>query len=334
MIGGEFEIARCIKPVSFVPAPDTFYYASGRSALFQILLSLDLRNRTVWLPDYLCGSIVEAVRRAGYSFVFYRLDDQLMTCVKDLAESGFNDGDIVLLINYFGLQDLRGVSEGIKDMFPAATVVEDDVQALFCFLESPNPFADYCFTSLRKWISVPDGGLVYTKKTMPVPARGNTFASVKFEAGLMKARRGEAGVRDEDYLALFKKGEELVDENYHGGMSQEGIGLFGGTDLQAVKRQRLKNVRTLLSGLAELGIAPMLEVRAEQVPLFIPVFLSDRDSIRKGMFAHEVFCPVHWPLLDGLLIGRGGMMARHELSLIVDQRYGTDDMVRILELLK
>lgn len=329
MLGGEFEIDLSIQRDAFQPASDTYYYASGRTALYQILKSLKSRVNKIWFPDWLCHTMVEAAQKAGFEYEFYELSDNFMATVEALDAKGFKDGCLVLLINYFGLQDLTTTAKAIKDAYPDAIVIEDDVQAYYCFAEESNPYADYRFTSLRKTFPSPDGGLVYTKHPMPRVTQPNTFAKYKIEAGVLKSHRGENGVRDEDYLTLFEKGSDLIDENYESVMSHDSEMLFAGTDLQQVKQKRQENAVYLLKGLKSIGIEPLIEVPKDKVPLFVPIYLENRNEIRKRMFQKEVFCPVHWPL-EGLPLKKGAEMAQHELSLILDQRYGLKDIDEVL----
>lgn len=332
MLGGEFEIDLSTQRDTFQPAPDTYYYASGRAALYQILKSLGKKVNKIWFPDWLCHTMVDAAKQAGIEYTFYALDDFFQASLSALDASVFKDGDLVLLINYFGLQDLTGTAKVIKDAYPNSIVIEDDVQAYYSFAETTNPYADYRFTSLRKTFAIPDGGLVYTKRPMPLVTQPNTFAKYKIDAGVMKLHRGEQGVKDEDYLALFEKGSALIDDNYESMMSYDAEMLFVGTDFQWVKQKRQENAAYLIEGLNSLGIKTMIDVPNDSVPLFVPIWLEDRDAIRKSMFQHEVFCPVHWPL-EGLSLKKGAEMAQHELSLIVDQRYSKEDMDLILSLL-
>lgn len=333
MIGGEFEIDLSIQSDGFVPQPDTYYYASGRTALYQILRSLAPLHHRLWLPDWLCHTMVEAVVKAGFEYCFYELNVDFKATIEALDKSGFKDGEAVLMINYFGLQDLTGISKNIKDAYPNAVVIEDDVQAYWVFSEKDNPFADYRFTSLRKALPVPDGGLVKTNRHMPAATEENTFTSLKIMAGAMKFHRGEKDIIDEDYLKLFKEGDKLISENYESVMSSDSQCLFAGIDLDMAKQQRKANAAHLIAGLDEIGIKPMIPVSADSVPLFVPIYLENRDDIRRRMFQQEVFCPVHWPL-DGMSVKRGSDMAKHELSLIVDQRYMEINMSFIVKLIK
>lgn len=331
MIGGEFEIDLSLRCDGFEPQPDTYYYASGRTALYQIVRSLGCKRKKLWLPDWLCHTMVEAAERAGYEVVFYELDCDFKATLEALDRSGFRDGDAVLMVNYFGLQDLTSTAKAIKEQYPDAIVIEDDVQAYWCFAEKDNPYADYRFTSMRKAFAIPDGGLVKTSRPMLEASCSNTFAPLKVKAGVMKQHRGELGIKDEDYLALFKQGDELISDNYESRMSDDSQRLFAGTDFEQAKCQRQANARVILEGLSRLGIEPLIEVPSDSVPLFIPVYLENRDEVRRKMFAHEVFCPIHWPL-EGMAVKKGNEMAEHELSLIIDQRYSVEDMIKQIEL--
>lgn len=333
MIGGEFEIDTTLQYDGFVPQPDTYYYASGRTALYQILRSLAPRHHKIWLPDWLCHSMVDAVVKAGFEYCFYELDDQFKATLNALDHVGYSDGNVVLMVNYFGLQDLTGTEMAIKEAFPNSVVIEDDVQAYWVFAERDNPYADYCFTSLRKSLAIPDGGLVKTTRPMPIVNGCNTFSPVKLKAGLMKLNRGKGGVRDEEYLALYEEGERLIDDNYDSMMTDASKSLYASINLRQEKLQRQENAACLLKGLSGIGIRPLIPIPNDAVPLFVPVYLENRDEVRRRMFKHEVFCPIHWPI-EGMKTKHGTDMAMHELSLIVDQRYVPSDMNIILSLIK
>jgi hypothetical protein len=277
--------------------------------------------------------MVGAVVKARFEYCFYELNGHFMATLDALDKSGFKDGNVVLIVNYFGLQDLTETANSIKATFQNSVVIEDDVQAYWVFAEKDNPYADYRFTSLRKSFAVPDGGLVRTQKPMPVVNGKNSFSPLKLKAGQMKMNRGQEGIRDEDYLALFEKGEILIDDNYDSIMTEASKLLYAGVDINKAKQQRQANAAFILKGLSELGIKPLIPLTDDAVPLFVPVYLENRDEVRRRLFLHEVFCPVHWPL-EGMNVICGAKMASRELSLIVDQRYGQNEMNEIINCLK
>lgn len=332
MIGGEFEIDLSNYKDSHINRPHAYYYASGRAALYQILRSISKNGTKVWLPDWLCSSVVDAVRRAGYQYAHYNLDDNYQVDVQLLEKVGVADGDLVIIINYFGLLNTAVCSKKVKGKYPHAIIIEDDVQAYWFFEEQENEYADFRFTSLRKALPIPDGGIVRSKYRMPIVIGENTFAPLKFKAGTMKLNRG-AGIKDEDYLRLFEEGERLIDDNYDSRMSTVSQSLYDVVNVKEAKIRRKNNAAYLIKGLEAINIHPIIEVSDSVTPLFIPIYLNNRNGVRKQMFQHEIFCPVHWPL-EGMKLKLGAEMAEHELSLIIDQRYTEDDMDQILEIIK
>ena len=334
MIGGEFQIA--VTDIlnaqnRHLDAPDVYTYSSGRAALYQILKYLRQEKNVnhVLLPDYLCSSVLVPVKELGMDYTFYPINEKL-----ELEPTFFyplyKNGTLVLLINYFGLQDLSSQIKLIRKLDDKAIIIEDDVQAYYEFIK-PLDGVDFKFTSLRKTFAVPDGGLVKTKHHLPKVTTPNTFGQYKAAAALLKSMR-EGNFNDQIYLELFEKGESLIDSEQECGMSLIAEKLYSFMNEEHVKVRRLNNATYLLEQLKQLGIKPLLSLTENHVPLFVPIVLKNRDEIRKTMFQKEIFCPVHWPL-DGMEIKRGEQMANEELSLIIDQRYGRKEMDEIIKVL-
>lgn len=334
MIGGEFQIA--VTDIlnaqnRHLEVPDVYTYSSGRAALFQILKYLRQQKNVnhVLLPDYLCSSVIVPVKELGLDYTFYPINEKL-----ELEPVSFQPlykkETAVLLINYFGLQNLSSQIKAIRDFDDKAIIIEDDVQAYYEF-KKPLGDVDFKFTSLRKTFAVPDGGLVKTKYTLPKSEVHNTFGQYKAAAALLKSMR-EGNFNDNIYLEMFEKGETLIDDELESGMSLIAEKLYSYVDEERVKVRRLNNAQYLVEHLKKIGIKPLLPLIEDHVPLFVPIAHKNRDSVRKAMFKHEIFCPVHWPL-EGMNLKRGKVLAETELSLIIDQRYGRNDMDAILSLI-
>lgn len=334
MIGGEFPIAVTDilnASIKHSEVPDVYAYSSGRAALYQILKFLRQEQciNHILLPDYLCSSVLVPIKALGVEYTFYPIDEQL-----DLESSHFSKlykkDSAVLVINYFGLKDISAQVHAIRSLNENAIIIEDDVQAYYEF-KKPLGDVDFKFTSLRKTFAVPDGGLVKTKHQLPKVETPNTFGQYKAAAALLKSLR-EGNFNDQIYLDMFEKGESLIDRELECGMSNIAIRLFDAVEEERVKIRRLNNANSLLEQLSKIGVKPILPLTEDHVPLFIPIYLENRDDVRKKMFKNDVFCPVHWPL-EGLNLKCGAKMAKHELSLIVDSRYTVSDMQRIVDLL-
>ncbi len=149
----------------------------------------------------------------------------------------------------------------------------------------------------------------------------------------MKSLRDFKIFNDDIYLDLLDKGEHLIDSDLFSSMSDMSKRLFSKTDFAFIQNIRKKNSDYLISGLNDLGISTILKPDKDDVALFIPILINDRNRVRRKMFENQIYCPVHWPSEDINLV-TGNLMQEHELSLIVDQRYGTKDMDLILSILE
>lgn len=334
MIGGEFPISitDLLKAPSLSRVDDgTYHYASGRAALYQILKYLkEQRGLTkVLLPDYLCDTILVPIRKLEFAYEFFPLNDKLELETEPFCKIYRKDA-AVLLINYFGLQDLSGQVAFIRTIDKDAVIIEDDVQAYYEF-KKPLGNVDFKYTSLRKTFAIPDGGLVKTNHPLPIIDKPNTFGQYKAAAALMKSMK-EGNFDDSVFLDISKIGGNKIDDELDCGMSLISERLYASIDEEDVKNRRQTNARYLVERLSERGVQLLFPVTEDKVPLFVPIVLDNRDAVRKAMFQQEIFCPVHWPL-EGMPIKKGKEMYEHELSLIVDQRYNEKDIELILSLL-
>ncbi len=336
MIGGEFDLDLFTlekKTGDASKDENISYFSSGRAALYHILRYLK-ENRgihCVLLPDFLCSSITNTIDRCEIPYQFYSLHHDLTIDYASLMKAYQSDIAIVL-INYFGMTDIASQVKEIRKIDKDAIIIEDDVQAYYSFVHDEHDVA-FKFTSLRKAFPIPDGGLVKGIVKLTEPTNDNTFTQYKVAGSILKTMREHRIYGDKVYLELFEKGEDLIDENLDSRMSDISLRLLNQLDLEREMILRRRNAEFLINGLNELGIRPLLTPSSHQMPLFIPVCLANRDEIRRKMFKEHIFCPVHWPL-DGLSVECGRYMAEHELSLIIDQRYGLDDMRKQLIIIK
>lgn len=334
MIGGEFPIAitDLLKAPRVSRVNDgTYHYASGRAALYQILKYLKEEKgiTSILLPDYLCDTILVPIRKLEFEYSFFPLNDNL-ELEKDKFKEVYKKDAAILLINYFGLQDLTEQITIIRNLYADATIIEDDVQAYYEF-KKPLGDVDFKYTSLRKTFAIPDGGLVKTEQFLPIIDKPNTFGQYKAAAALMKSMR-ESNFDDCVYLDISKIGGSKIDDELDCSMSLVSERLYACLDEEELKSRRQKNAKYLVEKLSQEGISTLLPVSEDKVPLFVPIYLENRDELRKQMFQHEIFCPVHWPLAE-MKVQKGAEMAAHELSLVIDQRYGRNDMEEIISLI-
>ena len=336
IIGGEFDVDLQSLKYSHggnVSLYGLYKYSSGRAALYHILLDVKKRyNITkVLLPDYLCSSVVIAAEKAGVEVVFYPLNDKLELDEQHFANL-YEEKCAVLFINYFGLQDLQNQVTYVRSLNKDAVIIEDDVQGFYEF-QKELIGVDYKFTSLRKTFACPDGGLVKTENLLPELNTVNKFHQYKLAGSILKSLRKPEYYDDAVYLSMFEKGESMIDDEIAEGMSVMAVDIITKTDIDRLAYIRRRNAKFICDGLESLGLNTILPVKEDKTPLFVPVYLDDRNKVRKYMFQHNCFCPVHWPL-ESMNVKKGAEMAEHELSIIVDQRYTNEDMEYILDLIE
>lgn len=336
MIGGEFDIdvhkVKCQHPLNLLPE-DITTFSTGRSALYYILKTEMQRGNItqVLVPDYLCSSILIPIQKLGLTPVFYPLTNTL-EIDKKVFETIYKKDSLVLIINYYGLMDLSYQAQYIKSIDPKAVIIEDDVQAYYEF-GKPLIDIDYRFTSLRKWFALPDGGLVREKTPKLRSADTvNSFHQYKVAGSILKSLRHLNYYDDGIYLELFEKGENIIDTDIEKGMSSITREHLQYLDVEQFSSIRKLNASYIVEGLKHLNIKPILPVTDDRIPLFIPIWLDDRDKVRKALFRNHVFCPIHWPL-EGMQVKKGAEMAEHELSIIIDQRYTLNDMNFMLNII-
>ena len=73
------------------------YFSTGRDAIFT-LVDL-LKSRRIWLPNYLCKTIYDPIKKARKQILFYKTNIDLS--ISDDFINKIKDKDIVYIINYF-----------------------------------------------------------------------------------------------------------------------------------------------------------------------------------------------------------------------------------------
>lgn len=135
-------------------------YYNARSALFAITQVSDFKR--VWLPSYLCDTVLLPFEKAEVEYEFYPINCDLKA---DFNEIHIERGDAVLLISYFGIPLVPSLYEMLKSK--GVVIIEDLSQAFYL---EPQLLADFSVLSLRKFFAVPDGGIAI--------ANGGNHASI------------------------------------------------------------------------------------------------------------------------------------------------------------
>lgn len=334
IIGGEFAVDH----MNFRNLPDypeindRIIYATGRGAFYAILKDIELttEHRNILLPNYLCDSITRTVIDAGWQYQFYNVNEHLEIDIDNLFCMIGKNSKVVFLINYFGLIHVNQMVEKIRNYNNKVLIIVDSVQAFYEIEKTKE--ADYQFSSIRKWFPCPDGAVIKkhdTNMDRKVELEENRFAEYKLAGNFLK--KYSHYINDELSLELIRKGEEILDQHYLCRCSGYTNDFFSTCDFAKIAEVRKKNALFLHNELDKLEIKHAFDELC--TPLCLPIFIQDRDRVRKGFFSNHIFTPVHWPWISKQINGTNPLY-ECELSLICDQRYDENDMERQLTVLK
>jgi UDP-hydrolysing UDP-N-acetyl-D-glucosamine 2-epimerase len=347
-IGGGYEII----PEFLFPTCNTIEHGFGeiadstaRQTLYRILESRNSSSAEisdVYVPDYICGCVYEAINRAGMRIHYYHIDESFYqnfdykALVSTIKKESDCKKTALIIVNYFATLDCVETVRIVKELNKDLTVILDNVQSLFDMRIDSG--ADYQFTSLRKWIPVPDGSAVKRIKgceLKPMELIQSTSAVESITAGFLKNYKNFPEIRDKDYLVHFEKGEELINSSWNVKVSSFTETILDNIDFDTVALQRRNNAYSLCEAIIKNKgykdsaerIIRLLAERPSMVPMFVPVFIDNRDYVRHELMNNNIFCPIHWP------DGKNKDLAVRELSLVIDQRYDENDMKKIADVL-
>ena len=280
-----------------------FAYQSARAAFLAVLQAV--RPRRVWVPWYICDSMVEPLQRTGIAVQPYALDASWAPM--DVA---LGAGDLLLHVNHFGLLD--HVQERLAAELPREQLVFDNAQA---FYAAPRGVLATLY-SPRKFFGLPDGGLLLAPGvTLPPPAADEGSLARCEHLLARHARDAEAG------YASFGRAEASLQLQPPLAMSQLTRRLLQAVDFDAASARRRANFAHLAQALDESN-GLRWTLGSDAVPLCYP-FLARRGGLRPLLAAGRIYTPCYWPeLLDGRqLPQREAGWADRLLALPIDQRY-------------
>ena len=321
---------------------DRVYLLSGRTALEYIIRDILKYHdvKSVLLPSYCCHTMIEPFSRHGILVRFYDVYyDEINGLSIEIPRA--KENEIFYNMTYFGFHKLVGACSNkiYKDFM---VVIEDRTHS---WLSKESDFlADYSYVSYRKWTGF-DAIAIANKRNgtfSEYPEAINTeYSNLRKKAFVIKRNYMDFGIGEkQEFLDLFEEAEELLEKDYRGYKpSVDTMAAFLQLDTTSIARKRQQNARVLIDGLKDISEIELMfqTVQEDEVPLFVPVLLREnRAELRKQLIDNAIYCPIHWPKSEFHkgISQRAENLYSQELSLVCDQRYGFDDMNRIVECIR
>jgi len=318
-IGGYFELEL---NEGFELHSDAIKLNSGQYALEYILKAR--KYSKVYLPYYICDSVLQPFKRQGVKYEFYHINELLEPAI----ELHPKDDEAVLYVNYFGLKNRKAETF----CYAYRNTILDFTQAFYS--EKVNKYNDksiQCDTlySCRKYFGVPDGAYLYTDCILDeeIP-QDESFDRLTFLTKRIDRSAQEA-------YADFHANDETIANMGMRRMSHLTEKMMQSIDYSAKANKRIHNFYVLDSALRETNRFKW-GLDYGTVPMVYPYYVENGAQLRQHLIDNQVFCARYWPNVlewckpDSLEY----QLAEKLVCLPIDQRYGEENMNRIINIIQ
>lgn len=291
---------------------------TARNALEYILLQLP-DAKMIYLPLYTCEAIVEPLKILSVSFNFYHINMNL----EMKEEVPVEKGTYVIVNNYFGVKDAYVAQMAEKY---GKHLIVDNAQALF----APVLQGVKAIYSARKFVGVADGGFAVGVPDLPLLMYDEDTTEHDSHLLIRKQREAEAGFR------AFRENEKQLSNQSIYRMADSTQDILQHIDYEKVVEKRRENYRVLHDALKELNQLQLPNLDSFACPMVYPFLPKDSADLRQRLIDNRIYVARYWPNVlnwcrpDDI----EEILAKDMIPLPIDQRYGEEEMKRIIEIIK
>ncbi len=282
----------------------------------------------VWMPSYLCDSILKAVNHEMTGVRFYEVNYDLEVSSLDWLDE-VRRNDLVVVIDYFGFPGDKQCADQAKKR--GAWILEDACQALLS--QHLGQVSDFILLSPRKFIGIPDGGILISNHDIKFDSftleRPPAVWWLKALSASMLRREFDLHGGERAWFELFQDTETNFPIGSYAMSELSVMMLRHSFDFLMIAQKRVENYRVLANAIGDIALYPKLP--AEAVPLGFPIRVKNRDRVRQALFENKIYPPVHWPIHDIVpeKFRDSHRLAEEMMTLPCDQRYDSRAMGRM-----
>ena len=290
------------------------YVNSGRAALECLLRQKPLPD-ALWVPRFICDTVLQAPARLGIPVKRYGCTEQLHPLLPEVGEH-----EMVLLVNYFGLTG-EAVAVAVAQL-PGRCVM-DATTALY----SPPLPGVPTFYSPRKFCGVADGGVAHAPAPLKCLPEATDQSTARSHFLLERLENGA-----EAALPASEAAEAALAAPPRR-MSRLTRSLLRSIDFATAAEMRLANYRVLHQALREINHLQLPETPAH-APMCYPL-VSGIPGLRDTLIEAGIALPLYWPeVIEATEADSAeNRLARRLLPLPLDQRYAKTDIERLIRLI-
>jgi len=288
---------------------------TGRNCLEYILRARGYKK--VYVPFYTCEAVMEPINKLGIPYEYYHIDIHFEIRNRITLKAD----EALLYTNYFGLKQCY--VERLVEEYGSQLIV-DNTQAFYAkHIEGIDTFY-----TCRKFFGVPDGAYLYTCKQLNEEFEQD-YSYDRF-AHLLK----RIDLSAEQGFADFRKVDDGLDNQPIRTISKLTQCIMQSIDYDAVAKKRRENYQMLQEQLGEKNNLK-LQLDEDAVPMVYP-FLTPIKGLRERLIENKIFVARYWPnVLEWTTKDDIEYLLTFQMQpLPVDQRYGKENMKRIIEIVK
>lgn len=319
------------------------YFSLCREALLMVARHYGYVQKRILLPAYTCQTVIDPFLQLGWDVCYYHITRQLRIDTESLLSEYDRFSPALCVAHpYYGAdlneKELQALSV-IKEK--GCVLIEDLTQCVFS--TQRNPVFDFFIGSYRKWFPIPDGAFLVGQNVMTdeMPENGK-FVQAMSDAMYLRGTFHQTG--DENIKEISRRVGNVAIGHISGSiephrMSDFSIGLLSLIDIDETKRKRLENYQYLYEHLHGCDDCEPVGRDIEEVtcaPLFFPIYVKDRAAFQKKLAQQEIYAPVLWPVHTPAVMINDSIKRIYDeiLMLPIDQRYGVNDMQRMVDVIK
>ena len=293
---------------------DALRLNTGRNCLEYILRARGYKK--VYIPYYTCDVVLEPFKKLGIPYEYYHVDIHLE--IRD--HFTLKADEALLYTNYYGLK--QRYVEQLAERIGKRLIV-DNTQA---FYAKPLPGIDTFYTC-RKFFGVADGAYLYSDAVLDEEIEQDY--SYDRMAHLLK----RIDLSAEEGYADFRRADDGLDNQPIRRMSRLTQRMMQSIDYEAAAKRRRENYLMLHEALGGMNNME-LPLEDDAVPMVYP-YLAPVKGLREKLIENKVFVARYWPnVLDWTAKDDIEYLLACQLQpLPVDQRYGEEEMNRIIEII-
>lgn len=308
------------------------FYANGRQCINSLILQYHWKR--IWCPQYFCYEVISSIRNTGIDIKYY-LDYPGYNDISAIKNIPFEEGDVLLRVNYFGMREFR-----TEKNIPIP-VIEDHTHDLLGHWALYSD-ATWCIASLRKSLPLAEGGMLWSpqgyelKDKIQLLKENVDLAEERWKAMELKSQYLARKISNKAlYREMYMRTEKKLEFLPFSLIDRKSQDVISRIDINAWYGQKKKNW-DLLSHLDLEGLT-ILHPESWECNMYSFIILleteMERDRVRKKFIQSHIYPAILWnipEMRDEHVLDFSARM----LSIHCDGRYKESDILKLIEKIK